>query len=125
MVYRNQLDADVARIADLKEELEVTKRTLAEAREELAALRRKYARAQNVLEMIAHSRKVKVALEDSVTGPEKLAEMMASPSNRPPPLSVPPLGETPRRTRRSSAGRYMLVSEEASETEDLDGSRDE
>jgi hypothetical protein len=108
-VYRGQKDADTARIARLSEELNDATAALLATKEELAELRRKYARARSVLAMIAHSRKVQVALEDVKTGPEELAEMMASPSNRPPPLTSPPPRETPKRSRRSSAGRYILV----------------
>jgi hypothetical protein len=112
-MYRDQGDADAARIARLSEELEDAQRALAESREELAELRRKYARARSVLAMIAHTRKVQNALEDVKTGPEELAEMMASPSNRPPPMSEPPPAVTPepeqKRRRRSSAGRYILI----------------
>jgi hypothetical protein len=112
-MYRDQDAANTARIARLSDELEEAKRTVAEMREELAELRRKYARARSVLAMIAHTRKVQNALEDVKTGPEELAEMMASPSNRPPPMSEPPAAAmkdpAPSRKRRSSAGRYILI----------------
>jgi len=114
-MYRDQGSADTARIVRLQEELEEAHAELAKKREELAELRRKYARARSVLAMIAHTRKVQTALEDVQTGPEELAEMMASPSNRPPPLTSPPPPEPAppadagTRRRRSSAGRYILV----------------